>query len=38
MAIGSESTKQYYMLIGSLIGVVGTIMIMKLRKKFKKRV
>ena len=36
MAIGSESTKNKYLLIGSAIGIVGTIIVMKIRKKFKK--
>ena len=38
MGIGSESTKNKYMIIGSVIGIVGTIIILQIRKKFKKRV
>jgi hypothetical protein len=37
MAIGSESTKNQYLIIGSLIGIVGTIVIFKLKNKFKRK-
>jgi hypothetical protein len=37
MAMGSESTKNQYLLVGGLIGIVSTIVIVKIRNKFKKR-
>ena len=36
MAMGAEAKKVEYIIIGSLIGIVGTIIVMKIIKKFKK--
>jgi len=37
MAIGSESTKVKYLIIGSLIGIAGTVILLQIKKKFKKK-
>jgi hypothetical protein len=37
MAMGSESTKNQYLLIGGLIGIVSTIIVVKRKNKFKRK-
>jgi len=37
MAMGSESTKVKYLIIGSLIGIAGTVTLLQIKKKFKKK-
>ena len=36
MAMGAESVKSKYLIIGSLIGIAGTIVLLQIKKKFKK--
>ena len=37
MTIGAESKKVEYLLIGSAIGIVGTLLVLKIKKTIKKR-